>query len=57
MTTIDHLPTAAQETAEAQGWEDESLIIHLSAFIKEHSLTQELAEYFEAIATEENANQ
>ena len=57
MTTIDYLPLSAQDTAEAQGWDDESIIIHLTAFISKQNLNTQLGEYFAAIAEEENADQ
>jgi len=56
---VIYLPIRAQEVCETQGWDDQTLIIHLIGFIAEQSQHsaewgEELAEYFKAVADEEN---
>ena len=52
-----HLPAAAQAIAAQQGWNDESLVIHLAGFIEQQGQNDELAEYLGDIASEENTVQ
>ena len=54
---IKHLPEGAQDVAAQQGWNDESLIVHLLAFIAERSpgFDSDLAGFFREVADEENA--
>lgn len=55
MSTIDYLPIAAQDIADAQAWDDESIIIHLCAFIHRENLSEKLTDYLSEVAEEENA--
>lgn len=40
----------------AQGWSEDSQIIHLEGFIRQRGLFGHLVEYAQAAAEEENAN-
>jgi len=51
---MKHLPDAAQTIAEEQGWDEESIIIHLMGFIASKDLEAELETYLEEVAEEEN---
>jgi hypothetical protein len=55
MSLIDHLPLAAQDIAEEQGWNGGSLLVHLSAFIRRENLSGELTEYLAEVAEAEDA--
>lgn len=56
MSAARHLPSGAEQTAYAQGWNDESLVIHLAGFIASRGLDQELSDHLAAAADEENAD-
>jgi hypothetical protein len=57
-TSIKHLPDAAAGVAAKQGWNDESLIIHLVALIMDNVPQPEktLELYFGAMADMENGD-
>jgi len=48
-----HLPAAAQAIAAQQGWNEESLVIHLAGFIQQQGQNDKLAEYLGDVASEE----
>lgn len=56
MTAARHLPSGAEQTAYDQGWNDDSLVIHLSGFIASKGLGDELSQYLADVAAEENAD-
>ena len=56
MSAARHLPSGAEQTAYAQGWDDESLVVHLAGFLSGKGLDQELSDYLAAAADEENAD-
>lgn len=59
MSSIKHLPDAAAGVAAKQGWEDETIIIHLLGYLRDnHAATFEkgLELYFGAMADEENGD-
>ena len=56
MSAARHLPSGAEQTARAQGWNDESIVIHLAGFISEQGLDQQLSDYLSVVADEENAD-
>lgn len=61
MTTasIKHLPDAATGVAAKQGWDDESIIIHLIGFLRDNMTAdyeKGLELYFGAVADEENGD-
>jgi len=56
MSAARHLPSGAEQTARAQGWNDESLVVHLAGFISDQGLDQQLSDYLSAAADEENAD-
>lgn len=56
MTAARHLPSGAEQTAYDQGWNDDSLVIHLSGFIASKGLGDELSQYLADAAAEENAD-
>lgn len=49
-----HLPPTAEQVANAQGWDAESIVIHLAGFIAKEGLNDKLVGYFDAVAIEEN---
>lgn len=53
---MKHLPPRAQAAAEQQGWDEDSIIMHLVEFIESQVLLEELEEYFEEVANEEIEN-
>lgn len=56
MSIMSNLPIEAADIAAEQGWNDESLIIHLTGFIEHQDLGQALTTYFAVVAAEENAS-
>lgn len=57
MTAARHLPSGtAEQTAYDQGWDDESLVVHLTGFISRKGLNDDLAQYLADVAAEENAD-
>lgn len=55
--SIKHLPDAAAGVAAKQGWNDESIIIHLMGFIRDNfngDTDKSLELYFGAMADHEN---
>lgn len=56
MSLFQHLPDAAAEIASTQGWDEESLIIHLYGCLSENlpDHAEKLTSYFAAVAAEEN---
>jgi hypothetical protein len=55
MSAARHLPSGAEPIAYDQGWDDESLVIHLAGFIAKQGLETELTQYLADVAAEENA--
>jgi hypothetical protein len=53
---MNHLPEDCIEIAAAQGWDDESIIIHLLGFIRSCRVQDSLADYLQKCANEENAD-
>lgn len=53
MSSYKHLPEAAGEIAGGQGWDEESLVIHLAGFISSKGLDEELTQYLSQAAAEE----
>lgn len=51
---MDHLTDVSRDIASNQGWDEESIIIHLMGFIAEKELEQELEGYLAEVANEEN---
>lgn len=56
MSAYSNLPEAAGEIAGGQGWDDESIVIHLAGFISSQGLDDELTQYLDKVAAEENAD-
>jgi len=56
MSAARHLPSGAEQTSYAQGWNDETLVIHLAGFISAQGLDQQLSDYLSVAANEENAD-
>jgi hypothetical protein len=55
MSAYKHLPDAAGRIAGGQGWDDNSIVIHLVGFIREQGLSDnDVADYFSRAADEEN---
>ncbi len=53
MITED-LPEPVQDIVRQQGWNNDSLIIHLMRFIENEELTQSLVKFLDEQAIEEN---
>ena len=56
MSTARHLPSGAEATANNQGWNDESIVVHLAGFISQQGLNDKLTDYLAVAAAEENAD-
>ena len=51
---MNHLPADVQSIAAAQGWSEESIIIHLVGYIEGHKPDETLKDYMTKVAQEEN---
>jgi hypothetical protein len=51
-----HLPDDVQEIVGDQGWNDETVIIHLMGYIRACKVKDALADYFQECADEENSS-
>lgn len=54
MSAHTHLPNSSLDIALEQGWDDDSIVIHLAGFIASKGLNDDLARYLAKVAKEEN---
>ncbi len=53
---MTHLTDKAAEVASMQGWDDDSIIIHLLGYIHSKGLGADLGDYLAQVAKEERMN-